>query len=379
MASLYNADIQRDAALLVFGRQNSELSDNEKVALDNTWTSGTPKGAAGHAQAEIERYGNFLHASGLDDMPSDWAGWFVYEVGVRLAPRYAPSLVGEIRTMRDDFKSAALSTFSRIASNYTTDSDEQNEKTWLGIRRAVMANCVNQRSGPVFAAPELIDGAIRWALHELWNEAEWSWQTLTDKTFTIANAGGKLQQIDVTPDIRSIRSMRLWYDSTVAAERSWMQYISADEMSRLQAERLDDGQPDCFRIVRSGRELQIQLERTPDKTYTLRGEFVRRCPDIGALESAGYGVGEDNFDDILALIPDEFIDVIEMLALGRVLSARGLREGRVIAADAKAELESLVERDERGEPLKEYARNRSNDLVEESILQSGGGAAGGEV
>lgn len=377
MASLYNADIQRDAALLVFGRQNSELSDNEKAALDDAWTTGAPSGAAGYAQAELERYGNFLHASGLDDMPSDWAGWFVYEIGVRVASRYAPALVDDIRRIRDELKSAALSTFSRIASNYVTDSDEQNEKSWLSIRRSVMANCVNQPS-PVFAAPELIDGAIRWAIHELWNEAEWSWQILTDKSFEITNAGGNFQQIDVTPDIRSIRSMKLWCDSATASERNWMQYVSADEMSSLLCRQLEAGWPDYFRVVRSGRELKIQMERTPDKTYTIRGEFVRRCPDLGAYESAGYGVGDGNFNEVLALIPDEFLDVIEQLALGRVLSMRGRREGRVIAAEAKMELESLVDRDERGEPLKEYSRNRSNALVDESRFQ-GGGAAGGMV
>lgn len=378
MASLYNASVQRDAALLVFQRPNNELSGNQKLALDNAWTTGTPGGAAGYAQSEIERYANFLYAEGLDSMPPDWTRWLVYEIGAALAPQWNPSVAANIRELRDEYKQAALTTFTRIASNYVDDSDEQNEKTWLGIRRSVMANCLHQPR-PVFAAPELVDGAIRASLHKVWNESEWSWQIISDKSFTITNADGDVQTINVTPDIRSIRSMRLWYDSSVASERKFLKYISADEMQRELAAQNDDGQPEYFRLQRSGRELQIVLDRTPDKTYTIRGEFARRLPDLGSYESIGYGIGNEDFNDALALIPDEFLDIIEKLALGRVLLNRGRSEGRVISDDAQRELESLVEMDLRGEPLQEDSRNTTRLMVHEQIVQGGGGAAGGSL
>lgn len=378
MATLYTASIQRDAALLVFQLENTSLNAQKKAALDGTWTTGDPGGAAGYAEAEIRRFSNFLYAEGLDTIPADWARWFVYEIGAALAPQWNPSVASDIKALRDEYKQAALTTYTRIASNFTTDSDDQNAKTWMGIRRSVMANCLHQPS-PVFAAPELIDGAIRDAVHQVWNEAEWSWQVLTDKSFQVVAANGNQQQIDVTPDIRSIRSLRLWYDSDVAGARKYLKYISADEMSHMLASRYEAGQPDFFRLIRSGRELQIQFERAPDATYTLRGEFVRRCPSLSAYESVGYGVSDNNFNDVLALMPDEFLDIIERLALARILKNRGRREGMAIYQDAKVELESLVDRDGLGEPLREDSKNETRELIHEQLVQGEGFVAGGGI
>jgi hypothetical protein len=378
MATLYTANIQRDAALLVFQRTNTELSANQKAALDDTWTTGDPGGAAGYAEAEIRQYSNFLYAEGLDTIPSAWARWFVYEIGAALAPQWNPDRAPAIRALRDDYKQAALTTYTRIASNYSGDSDEQNSKTWLGIRRSVMANCLHQPT-PVFAAPELIDGAIRNALHLVWHEAEWSWQIMSDKSFTITNSGGRLQNINTDPDLRAIRSLRLWYDSSNAGERKYLKYVSADEMSHMVASQLADGQPDFFRLIRTGREIQIQLERTPDKTYTIRGEFVRRMTDLGTLEGVSVDDQQDSLNSIILSIPDEFTDIIERLALGHVLKNRGRREGLTIAEDAKRDLERLVERDALGEPLHEDSKNESRSIVYEQMTQGEGYTAGGGI
>lgn len=377
MASLYTAAIQRDAALAVFGRANSDLSASEKLALDNTWTAGTPGGAAGYALDEIARYANFLFASGADNIPNDWARWAVYEIALSLAPQWNPQLVGPYGELRDQYKQAALTTYSRIYSNDDTESDSQVNKTWLGMRRAIMSSCMNQPRA-IFAAPELIDGALREAFYRVWYHAEWSWQVFTDQTFDITNAGGNLQTINTTPDLRSIRSGKLYNNSTTSTDRNYMTYCSADKMARELANNTTAGFPELFRLVSAGREIKIQLDRVPDKTYTMRGEFVRRPPDLGAIEASDYSISNEDFDTGLDLLPDEFTGVIQRLALADILIDRGRGEGRMIKQDAEEDLDRLVAVDAKGDPQHHDMRNRTRDLVRESQVQ-GGFAQGGRL
>ena len=59
MAISYSSAIQDQIAYALANVPYSSLKTHEKDAIDNTWSSGTPGGYAGHALTKLQRFANF--------------------------------------------------------------------------------------------------------------------------------------------------------------------------------------------------------------------------------------------------------------------------------------------------------------------------------
>lgn len=368
MANMYTSAVQDHVALIVHNNSYDNLKTEQKLLQDNNWTTGEPGGHAGDAQTKIRRYANYLLANGLDDAPSDWTQWFKWEIACNCAAGVKPERAQEYRRQRDESMVAALQTYSRVDASDATDSDGQINTTFLSIRRYVMANCV-RLSPPFFAQPELIDGALKASLYTLWNMSEWSWRVVNSLTFAL-DTSGKTQTITVSTPVSQLYSNRLYFDGT----NHFMVHSEPDRMQHDLSRGLDSGRPESFRISRdkSAGTLKILLDRTPDQSYTVRGDFLAKCPDLSTFNG-----DTGNQTDLIGLVPDDFLDVLKRMTLCRVLMDAGRREGYAMKGQIDDDLSDLSLRDKTGNHVKEGDYSSGRGVILDQHFMGGGVIGGG--
>lgn len=167
MALTYTAAIQNRIALLVWGQQNAGLSTDEKVMLDNTWTIGTPGGAAGDALNRINRFGQWFEQVTSMTAPATFDDWWVAETAYILVKsvraREKHDVFAQDRQRAED---DALMSYSSTDPNSTTITGQT--MTVPGIRWYVVDHCI-RRKPRFFPSPTSIDSQIGYMLNYVWN------------------------------------------------------------------------------------------------------------------------------------------------------------------------------------------------------------------
>lgn len=274
MAITYSSAVQNKIAYRLANKAYSALTAEDKAAIDNTWSSGSPGGHVGEAYTTVRRYANFVQGGGSDDAPPDWERWLVMEAVTSASSHIAPDRFKEFDQLRREALRDAISTYTRIDADNLA-STEGLAFTQQNLRLYILDACLRMEPMllPTFGT---IDSHIRKSLHDLWMAADWTWLRYAD-TVTIPTAGANNPTVTYASGLtpRAILSRRLYY-TDADGEGQYVLWADADELNARIAEDPDDGRPQMFRVTRSASGgLNWYFERGRDQAYTVRGEFIR--------------------------------------------------------------------------------------------------------
>lgn len=364
-AIAYDADHQDQIALRVWNRLYAALSTEQKKLVDGTWTTGSL--ANGHAfdvLTQVRRYAHFIQMDGSDSGPDDaWLGWFLAETVARCVYNQNRERFREAKGMANDAMKMALTTYTRSEVDETTDVSGFVH-SHINTRRFVLDNCV--RLEPMLLpTPERIDGAMRTVYARIWNMSDW-WFKRRQVTFTVDTAGDVTDDLAGTEVAHAVSSERLFYDDT-NNRGGEIHHISASEMAREQSLSHDAGRPLTFRAYRTGSGLQWTFDRTPDQSYTFRGEVFIRQP---ALATAA------NFDTALTILPPEHHDALRDMILSHVVSGYMHKAGPDLRFETEAYWKPFLDKSQDiGEPDSLPLESQTKATFHALMNQGGGFSA----
>lgn len=307
MPLTYTAKMQDDIAMLLTRGLYATLSTAQKVAIDDTWTSGIPDGAAGRALDVLGQYANMFSVVDTAEIPVTWEPWFVSEAVLQASPAFPSSEVTDTRRNNALARRDAIVSFSRQAYSSTTTGD-MGALTRAGIRAFVITNAIKAKDS-VFIEPAHIDGVIEEVVAEVWNEADWAFKTKF-VTLTIAIAGTVTVSDSVIVD--KIIGDRIQYDADFGGIA-----VSVDYPTLLdyKAATVSTGKPVYFHLLRAGDDLTWLWERTIDQIYTAKAMVTEQTPAM---------TDDASMDAALALFPTDFRSIMKNRILAVCLSHVGV-------------------------------------------------------
>lgn len=372
MAISYSSAIQDQIAYALANVPYSSLKTHEKDAIDNTWSSGTPGGYAGHALTKLQRFANFVTDTGVTAVPDEWLEWLVWEVVYSAATHIRQEKAGLARDKRNEARETAFTTFNR-QDWYDPTGTEQWTTTLSGIRLFIVSAMV-RLSPPILPEPSIVDAMVRKALYMVWNAKDWPWLRYTD-TVTIAAAAG-----DYTPTITyasgqspgKLLSRRPKYNGSSAATGvTELEPVDIERMTYEQARGLDDGKPQFFRLLREAdNDLLWEFERGTDAAYTFRAEFLRRIPTI--TSSAG-------FNSVMTFMPTAESDLVREVAYALTLRALGRNVGESPDAMIDRAVHAAEMISDTGDQDSVAVETGIRQVMDEQRLGRWGGGLGGFV
>lgn len=320
MAVAYSSAIQDQIAYALANLPYSSLRSEEKDAIDNTWSSGTPGGYAGNAFDKLQQYANFLSDSGTTEVPDAWKAWLVWEVVCDASMHIRREMHGPARERREEAMRAAFSTYTRQDWASPTGT-EQWAVTVSGVRLYIVSLMVRM-SPSVLPEPAVVDACIRRALNMVWNAKDWPWKRYED-TCTIPLSAG-----DTTPTVtyasgstpgRLLSRRPRYSGSSATTGVQSLEPVDTERLTYEQSRGLSDGKPEYFRLTRdNGNELVWEFERGTDQAYTFRAEFTLQTPAISSSSS---------FASFLNQIPGPEQDLVREVAFALALRAHGRNTG----------------------------------------------------
>lgn len=360
MALSHDSGTQDDIALAIFSQPYTNLTTDQKSAIDGGSTSAN-SGVVNAALDDLNRYANLVTGDDLSTIPDEWRGLLVAESTSRLAINWRSDRVREFRIERDEALRTAITTYSRAIVDDST-ATEGLVVDRLNIKRHVLAISVNQNP-PLMPRAEVVDACLRRSIIELWEMGDWAWLRYED-TVTIPEAGG-MDAPSVTyasskvPD--RLLSPRVWYDDGSGVGSS-IRNVTANEMAHLRARTLAVGRPQFMRVFRtSAGALTWHFERDTDQEYTVRAEFKERLPSL---------VNETGVSAAISAMPEDFQNDLLELTTALVLNEHGKREGFVRAQAVRDKLTSLETKDDTGQHDAERSQSMVRDTFYEQAANS---------
>lgn len=353
MALAYSSAIQDKIALRLHNALYTNLQSQDKTAIDNTWTSGTPGGHAGEALSHVNRYASYVEETSTDEAPAEWESWLVWETVWRASFHVQPGRQQEAMRQRNEAMRAAMSTYSHEDS-VATSKLEGLVVSHINIRRYVLDACA-RRSPFYVPSTSLIDSAIRLVIYRTWEMGKWSWRRYQDvATIPVSSSTtpSLSYQSGNTPD--GVSSSVCYYTE----DGSPLTFVPNDDMVRHLASEYDSGRPLYFRVTSTASGLVWQFERANDESRTFRCELVRACP---ALTS------DANITTALSLFPQNFLDPIRRMVLAEVLCDGGKEDGYSLKTAAKQDIDNLFTFDSTGAAGAGLERSRSRETVHHTL------------
>ena len=309
MTLTYDTAMQNDIALLLARCQYSDLTAEQRIAVDGNDAASPPvKGATGRAADTIMQYANAYTSSAVDwdSIPDTWRGWFIHEAA-QLA------LAGFPDADRTAIQSAASHARREAIVSYATSDFNSSTAGLVGsLSMVALRNYVSvasiRASDSVILEPSLIDTAIEDVVQEIWTDADWTFKQV-QATLTIGTDGSVTVGSGLSLD--QLLDDRILYSGTTggfAALVDWQTILDHAAGSPVA------GKPLLFHLTHGPDELVWTFERTPDQEYTAKGTFTLRTPtqtDRATIDSA------------LALFPVDFRSVIKKRVLGVALRSVG--------------------------------------------------------
>jgi len=318
MAITYAAALQNRIALMLSRRQYSELTANQKIAIDNNWTVGTVGGAAGSALETLGQVANAFTVSDTTDtnIPATWSSWFVSEAALQAAPAFPTAEVNDIRRNNALARRDALLSYSRSSFDNTATGDI-GALTIQSIRANTIIHALRM-SPSVYLDVAMVDDAIETVVTEIWNETDWGFKTKL-VTLTIGTDASVTASDNVAVD--KLIGDRIDYDTAFGGFA-----ISVDYQTILdyKASSASDGKPLYFHLLRAGSELNWIFERTPDKQYTAKAMVTAQTPSMSSQATMNTALGSFPVD-FHGVIKDRVLMVV-MERIGRARGVAGFRE-----------------------------------------------------
>jgi len=315
---IYDTTMQDDIAYRLHNKVYADLQPADKAAIDGNSVTLTT-GHAFDAMTLLQRYNNFLAASGAATAPAEWRGWFLAETVYRCAMHMHPDRVREYAGLRKDALIQAIETYTQLG---TDDTDTATNFGWLttniAIRKYVLDICVHQER-MLLPTPERIDQAMRSRFVRVWNMGNWPFRRV-QLTVTLPTSGQPTYSGSHTPD--AITSTKMYYTDT-AGKGSALVAVPADDMAYLLSQGYSTGRPRYCQITQLGAATAGTpfwvFERTPDQSYTVRAEVATVTP---ALTTPAL------FNTAMALLPPELLELLRESVGADVLESYGRPEGR---------------------------------------------------
>jgi len=318
MAITYSAQLQNRIALLLGRRQYDELTETQKIAIDNNWSSGTVGGAAG---SSLETLGQVANAFTVSDttatnIPSTWSSWFVSEAALQAAPAFPTAEANDIRRNNALARRDALLSYSRASFDSAADGDI-GALSIQSLRANTIIHALRM-SPSVYLDVAMVDDAIETVVTEIWNETDWRFKTKL-VTLTIGTDSSVTASDSVAVD--KLIGDRIDYDTAFGGFA-----ISVDYQTILdyKASSADAGKPLYFHLLRSGSDLNWIFERTPDKQYTAKAMVTAQTPSMSSQTTMNTALGSFPVD-FHGVIKDRVLMVV-MERIGRARSVSGFRE-----------------------------------------------------
>ena len=172
----YSTAIQNEIALLILEKLYSELRSNQKVLIDNTWTSGTVGGVAGRVLTVLNQRSQWVKMANATASPAEWQHWFVTAVCKQLAPTLQPQRVTYFRELEAEAENNAIESFMRKDIAYSPGADTESfTVTTQNIRYFVLGHGL--RSTPrVWLPVDMVDAQLKRVLDNIWNRGNWTFR-----------------------------------------------------------------------------------------------------------------------------------------------------------------------------------------------------------
>jgi hypothetical protein len=258
-------------------------------------------------------------------IPDSFEPWFHAKAKVIASFAGNPTATNNFQEEAQRAMQMVLATYDAAAS----DNSANNTTTTFTLQRirGIIRYRLLMRNLPV--STRLVDDAFQWALNWVWNRGQWSWRRRNIEG-TIATDS----TVTYSPSIAvgQYSSIKLWY-SDADGPGVEIRWARPDEMQELLSLDTDAGRPVRWSMARSGDAEVYTFWPTPDKEYTFRAEVALQGPT-----SVTTATVATPFDEI----PTAFRPVIIDLAVAKLLSSAGARDGQSELERAKFEAEDVL-------------------------------------
>jgi len=289
-----------------------------------TWQQAIVDDAGAIAFGRIKQVGQyFIDALTVDPAPESWETWLYAEAVAVASTNQTPERMSAIREQVKASRDIALGAYDFLPASDNTVA----ALTLQEIRRYVASALIRRE---VYPSVRMIDFAVQWALSTVWNRKNWSFRQRS-VTLTIADDSTVSVSDSVTLD--SINTERLWYTDQGGL---YLQWVSADEMARLQAITTDAGRPQYFRAFWTSSGWSWLFWPDPDASYTVHTEVLTVGPPTITVATG------DGSTTPFAAYPVAFVPVLLDVVLAKVMTQLGMPDSKRAMDTAFDEVDVLL-------------------------------------
>ena len=323
-ALIYSTSLQNDIAFLLSKRSYATLDTNQKTMIDGN-NLASPGGAVGRALTGIRQYANFLNLGAPDEIPVEWADWFVQKAASSAAAAFSVSEDEDLKQAARLAQLEAFQSFSMIASDDTSSTEDYGFEV-QAVRRYVISSCVAGNK-PVIPQTSVIDTSLESVINELWNMADWNFRQ-QEIEITVDTNGDITYSPAITLD--KITTPNLLYTD---GEQGSCVLVNDDTMRQWQSDDNNTGRPEYYRTTKSGSSVSIVFNRVPDKSYTMKASATVSLPAMISVASMNMA---------LDLFTHEFKPLVRDWVLAKVLSRLGSNRFGPIDRDVRERIETKL-------------------------------------